>query len=82
MARILGLGLAAPTIEKARAALADDPTALAAGLVAEAAGNDDVTSREAAIEYIDSRVAFFADLLDEETTQRVRAEALRLLTQW
>lgn len=57
--------LESPGIDEAeaRTAIAGDPAGFAAAIFAEAAENDDVTSSVAAIDYLETRLAFFADVV-------------------
>ena len=60
----------------ARDAIAADPGPLASALFEEAAESDDVTSLESARDYLGDRLAFFAGLIEIESTAiRERFEA-------
>jgi hypothetical protein len=45
---------------------------LAEGLASEAASSDDVTDRESAMAFLELRMDFFKDLLDGDTSTRLR----------
>jgi hypothetical protein len=64
--------LESPGIDEAeaRAAISGDPTRFAAALLAEAADNDDVTSSAAAMDYLETRLAFFGDLAADAAAVR------------
>jgi len=72
LARLLGNdALRTSTAIEVRAAASADIERLAAGLVVEAAASDDVTDRQTALEFLDSRINFFNDLLDGEVRTRL-----------
>ncbi len=81
VARMLGLG-ATPTDVEAREAIATDPDAFAGALFREAADNDDVTSAEAALDYLETRLSFFGDLIPPEARLAIRAAFANRLTSW
>jgi hypothetical protein len=74
------LGVDSIDAASARDAFARDPAGLALGLVEEAAASDDVTSAASAIDYLETRLVYLGDLLDDATAAAVRghfAEAVR-----
>jgi hypothetical protein len=72
LARLLGNhALRTSTSDEVRAAASANIDRLADGLVAEAAASDDVTDRESALEFLESRIRFFNDLFREETRTRL-----------
>jgi len=82
VARILDLPGSDLTPEQAREAISARPEAFADELFVEAANNDDVTSTEAALLYLDSRLEDFGDLVSGEAQARIRAEFGRRLAAW
>ena len=82
LARLLGLDRATITARSARDAAASQPTELAASLAGEASANDDITSRGAALDYLESRLSYFDDLFTAATADRVRAEFGTLVDAW
>lgn len=80
LTRLLGRPLT--TEEAAVAAIRCAPGELAAGLFAEAADNDDVTSVAAARDYLETRLAYFAGLLDTATAESVREGFAQRLRAW
>ena len=80
-ARMLGLPIATLTPESARDAIAARPADFASALFEEAAGNDDVTSAAAALDYLETRLAFFGDLTGEATAS-VRRDFASHLAAW
>ncbi len=77
IARLLGLDRDTLTETAARAAIAAAPAAFATVLFAEAADNDDVTSATAALDYLETRLLFFGELVPHPDSVR---EAFRVLT--
>ena len=73
VARLLGRERGTLTVESARAAIAANPGALGAALVAEAAASDDVIDAESARAYLAGRLADLAPLLPDDTAGAVRA---------
>ena len=65
----------------AREAIAADPGVLASAIFEEAAGSDDVTSVEAAREYLRDRLAFLGALVSGEEAS-IRALFERRLQAW
>ena len=59
-------------------AIAHDPATLGAALVDEAAQNDDVVSSAAALDYLDTRLAFFGPLVGDRSNAVREAFAERL----
>ena len=82
LARILGLDPSTIDDDVARAAIAARPADLGAALFEEAAQNDDVTSTETALDYLEGRLAFFSDLVGGEAEAAVRAEFGERLKAW
>lgn len=76
-ARLLGLDRATLTEAAARAAIAAAPAVFGQALFAEAADNDDVTDAAAALDYLETRLRFFGDLVQHPVAVR---EAFRVLT--
>ena len=62
-ARLLGLDRATLTEAAATAAIGAEPAVFGQALFAEAAENDDVTSGAAALDYLETRLRFFGDLV-------------------
>ena len=72
LARLLGNdALRTSTEIEVRAAVSANIERLAAGLVAEAAASDDVSDRQTALDFVESRISFFNDLLEDETRTRL-----------
>jgi len=82
LARILGLDSATLTIESARQEIASRPSDLADAFFREAADNDDVTGRESALDYLESRMTDFADLIPPDAAAAVRAAFREHLRAW
>lgn len=82
VARILDLPADGLTQEDAREAISARPEAFAGELFMEAANNDDVTSADGALVYLESRLADFRDLVSSEAEARIRAEFGRRLASW
>lgn len=76
--------LGQPGIDAARATalIAEDPSVFAAGLLAEAADNDDVTSAEAALGYFEDRLRYFTGIIEPGVAAALRAEFTRRLAAW
>ena len=55
---------------------------LAEGIVAEASASDDVSDRESALAFVESRLEFLAGLLSNEQTQRVRRAIEERVRSW
>lgn len=81
VARLLALP-AGLTAAAARAAIAARPADFAAGLVAEAADNDDVISAAAARDYLEARLHDFGELVPWPAGDAVRAAFAALVTAW
>jgi len=83
LARILDLPASSlTTADEARTAVAARSEDLAGELFVEAANNDDVTSTEAALLYLESRLEDFGDLVSGEAEARIRTEFGRRLAAW
>jgi len=82
VARILHLALPGLAPADAHAAIAARPAEVAAALFAEAADNDDVTSTEAALDYLESRLSEFGDLVPPDAADRIRAAFRERLKAW
>lgn len=76
------LGLETVDAASARAAFAQDPGRLAAGLVDEAAASDDVTSAATALDYLETRLAYLGDLIDAATGTAVRERFTEAVRGW
>lgn len=80
LARILDLPASHLTGRNAATAIAAHPDELADAFFHEAAANDDVLSKETALEYLEGRLAFFSGLIPAGTVTEIRicfAERLR-----
>ncbi len=77
--RLLGLGTPAPDTRAWRAAAREGRDQLADGLAWEALASDDVTSAAAAHAFVAERLTEWADLLDPDTREQIRARAARLI---
>lgn len=55
---------------------------LAAAFFAEAADSDDVISREAALDYLESRLSFFGDVISASDADTIRADFAVRLNAW
>jgi len=82
VARILHLAPPGPTAADARAAIAARTGEVAGALFAEAADNDDVTSTEAALDYLESRLSEFGDLVSPDAADRIRVAFRERLKAW
>ena len=82
VARLLERERATLTPEAARAAIAENPGALGAALVAEAAASDDVTDAGSARAYLAGRLADLAPLLSDDTAAAVRAAVEAGISAW
>jgi len=82
VARLLERERATLTPEAARAAIAENPGALGAALVAEAAASDDVTDAGSARAYLAGRLADLAPLLSDDTAAAVRAAFEAGISAW
>jgi hypothetical protein len=82
LARILDLPPSSLTPEVARAVISARAEDFADELFVEAANNDDVTSIEAALDYLESRLADFGDLVEPDAAARVRAAFGQRLSAW
>ncbi|MBI5948198.1 MAG: hypothetical protein HY875_08675 [Chloroflexi bacterium] len=80
VSRMLGAGVT--TAVTARALIASAPGQLAAALVREAADSDDVTSTEAAMDYLEGRLAELRELLDDATAAAVREAFAASVAAW
>jgi hypothetical protein len=76
------LGTTIEDDESARRALAARPGDFASALFLEAADSDDVTSAESALEYLEGRLATFADLLSAQAADAVRGAFGERLKAW
>ena len=74
---MLRLDRATLTEAVARAAISAAPDVFGQALFAEAAENDDVTSGPAALDYLETRLRFFGELVPHPEAVR---EAFRVLT--
>lgn len=81
LARLLGLRRGAGG-EEVSAAARERPEVLAAALAAEAAENDDVTSAEAARDYLELRLRFFGELVGPPVDAAVRRRFDELVSRW
>ena len=83
LARLLGdNALRTSTLIEVRAAASADIERLAAGLVAEAAASDDVTDRQTALDFVESRIEFFNDLLEDDVRTRLRTAVQDKIDTW
>ena len=82
VARMLELGSHTVDAARARAEISARPADFAAALFGEAAANDDVTSMDAALEYLETRLADFRPLLAALAEAATRVEFARLLGSW
>jgi hypothetical protein len=80
--RMLGLAAVPSGRAAAAASIAADPVQFADALLREAADSDDVTSPESAADYLETRLAFFADLLDDRTVAAVRRAFSERVRAW
>lgn len=78
----MGLDRETITADSARTAIASDPVRFADALFEEAAASDDVTSEAAALNYLEGRLSFFADLLDVPAPNTVRTRFAERLEAW
>ena len=62
LSRMLGLAADVADYGSASSAIARDPAAFANALFDEAVQNDDVLSRESALDYLEMRLAFFGEV--------------------
>lgn len=78
--RILGL----PGLDASGAAAATHESSgqLAAAFFAEAADSDDVISREAALDYLESRLSFFGNVISLSDADALRIEFAERLKAW
>jgi hypothetical protein len=79
---MLGLARGSLDARSASAAIAARRPDFVAALVAEAADNDDVTSAEAALEYLDGRLRFFGDLVGGADGEAIRASFVSATAAW
>lgn len=79
--RILGAG-SELTPETAPALISANAAAVAETFFHEAAANDDVTSTKAALDYLESRLSFFADLIDHGAATRIRTRFSERVATW
>ncbi len=82
LARILGVDAKALTLDSARRLAAAQPGILADAFFREAADNDDVTSIDSALRYIDSRLTEFAGIIGREGAAAIRAAFSDRLRGW
>jgi hypothetical protein len=82
VARMLRLGSHTVGAARARAEIAARPGDFAHALFEEAAANDDVTSTEAALDYLEARLSELYELLDGGVTNALRREFANLLGAW
>lgn len=82
LARLLGHAGETLSAEAARRQASERSAWVAASLLGEAADSDDVTSAAGAREYLEDRLAYLGDLLDEPARDAVRAEFNRQLRAW
>jgi hypothetical protein len=83
IARLLGEpSLRAVDDEAIRSAIEQRFEVLVAGLADETAASDDVFSRESALAYLDSRLAFLSVVIDEGQKQRLREALQEKLQAW
>lgn len=78
--RIYGQAFASE--DEARAAITAAPGRLADALFAEAADSDDVTSTDAALGYLDGRLAFLGTLVPQAAVDAIRAQFRTRLRAW
>lgn len=81
LARLLGLPRDVRE-EQLADAVQRRPEVLAAALAAEAAENDDVTSAEAARDYLELRLRYFGELLAPAVVATVRRRFAELVSRW
>ncbi|MGI8927681.1 MAG: hypothetical protein ACR2HN_13715 [Tepidiformaceae bacterium] len=81
-ARLLELYLPGLSPEHVRAAITMRPAEFALALVAEAANNDDVTSGDAARDYLQTRLGEFGDLVPPEAAEPLRAAFEQAIAGW
>jgi hypothetical protein len=81
LARILSLPreTTPAAVENAARAM---PGALADAFFSEAADNDDVTGAAGALDYLETRLTFFQEILGETTAEAVRDGFARRLEAW
>jgi hypothetical protein len=82
LGRILGLPAETLTPAAAGQAIAERTSDLAAAFFHEAADNDDVISIEAALDYLDGRLAFFGALIPAPANRSIRAFFRASLESW
>ncbi|MFN0145559.1 MAG: hypothetical protein ACKVT1_03535 [Dehalococcoidia bacterium] len=82
VARMLSLGSHTVTAERARAEIASRPGDFARAFLEEAAASDDVTSTETALDYLESRLAEFGELVERHVAITVRGQFEQLLASW
>lgn len=71
-----------PDDAAARAAVSARPEKLAEALLLEASASDDVTSAESATDYLATRLAYLAGLVDPAAEAAIRARFAELVTAW
>ena len=83
LARLIGLEPRRPatpaTLETALDARFDQ---LVEGLIGELMASDDVIDRDSALSYLESRLAFFDDLISEALRARLRAAVAPRIEAW
>jgi hypothetical protein len=82
VARMLQLGSHTVDDARARAEIAARPADFARALFEEAAANDDVTSPEAALDYLEGRLSELNDLIADDLCADLRREFAGRLRAW
>lgn len=79
---LAGLGQGEAARERLRRLVRGELSRLTEGLLREAAACDDVTDRASALAYLEERLTFFGDLLDEEQRAELRARFREAVHRW
>lgn len=66
----------------ARSAINKNTDTVAEALFQEAADSDDVVSTGTALEYMEGRIAFFGDLIEDDAASGIRDRFTALVAQW
>lgn len=80
--RMLQLDAAPAGRAAAAATISADPERFANAIVQEAADSDDVIGPESAMQYLESRLQFFAGLVNERTAGAIRAAFAAQVQTW
>lgn len=66
----------------ARSAINKNVETVAEALFQEAVDSDDVVSTETALDYLEGRLAFFGDLVEDDAASDIRNRFAALVAQW